>query len=55
MEPRIYISPEPFRLETGHTLPELKIAYHTYGELNAAHDNVVWVCHALTANSDVAD
>ena len=55
MEPRIYIAPEPFRLETGHTLPELKIAYHTYGELNAAHDNVVWVCHALTANSDVAD
>lgn len=54
MEPRIYISPEPFRLETGHMLPELKIAYHTYGELNAAHDNVVWVCHALTANSDVA-
>ena len=55
MEPRIYIAPEPFQLETGHTLPELKIAYHTYGELNAAHDNVVWVCHALTANSDVAD
>ena len=54
MEPRIYISPEPFRLETGHMLPELKIAYHTYGELNAAHANVVWVCHALTANSDVA-
>ena len=40
MEPRIYIAPEPFQLETGHTLPELKIAYHTYGELNAAHDNV---------------
>lgn len=55
MKPRIYIAPRPFRLETGHTLPELKIAYHTYGELNAAHDNVVWVCHALTANSDVAD
>ena len=50
MEPRIYIAPGPFRLETGHTLPELKIAYHTYGELNAAHDNVVWVWHALTAN-----
>ena len=36
MKPRIYIAPGPFRLETGHTLPELKIAYHTYGELNAA-------------------
>lgn len=55
MEAQIYIHPEPFALETGHTLPELRIAYHTYGEPNAARDNAVWVCHALTANSDVAD
>lgn len=46
---------QPFELETGHTLPALRIAYHTYGELNAERNNVVWVCHALTANSDVAD
>lgn len=44
-----------FRLESGIELPELQIAYHTYGELNADRSNVVWVCHALTANSDVAD
>ena len=55
MEPQIYIAPGPFELETGHTLPELRIAYHTYGTMNAAKDNVVWVCHALTANSNVAD
>ena len=54
MEPSIYKAPGPFVLETGHTLPELRIAYHTYGKPNAAYDNVVWVCHALTANSDVA-
>ncbi len=42
-------------LESGANLPELAIAYHTYGKLNAAKDNVIWVCHALTANSDVAD
>ena len=36
-------------------LPQLDIAYHTYGTLNALRDNVIWVCHALTANSDVAD
>lgn len=36
-------------------LPQLDIAYHTYGTLNASRDNVIWVCHALTANSDVAD
>ena len=42
----------PFELECGKTLPEVTIAYHTYGTLNAAKSNVVWVCHALTANSD---
>lgn len=51
----VFLSDEPFPLELGGELPALRIAYHTYGELNAARDNVVWVCHALTANSDVAD
>lgn len=36
-------------------LPELQVAYHTYGRMNADGGNVVWVMHALTANSDVAD
>lgn len=45
----------PFLLESGETLPEIDIAYHTYGTLNERKDNVVWVCHALTANSDVQD
>ncbi len=47
--------PHDFTLESGATLHGLDIAYHTYGELNPAGDNAVWVCHALTANSDVAD
>lgn len=55
MEPQIYRAPGPFELESGSALPELRIAYHTYGRMNAARDNVVWVCHALTANSEVAD
>jgi len=46
---------KPFALEAGGELPEVEIAYHTYGQLNEARDNVIWVCHALTANSDVAD
>lgn len=52
---QIYNYNKPFRLESGAELPELQIAYHTFGSLNAERDNVIWVCHALTANSDVAD
>jgi homoserine O-acetyltransferase/O-succinyltransferase len=44
---------QPFPLENGQVLPDIRIGYHTYGNLNSAGDNVVWVCHALTANSDV--
>ncbi|SEG18494.1 homoserine O-acetyltransferase [Sphingobacterium lactis] len=44
-----------FTLENGKTLPQLQIAYHSYGEMNADKSNVIWVCHALTANSDVFD
>lgn len=41
-------------MEAGGALPSLEIAYHTYGTLNPGQDNIVWVCHALTANSDAA-
>lgn len=44
---------QEFTLENGHTLPCYHLAYHTYGVLNKAGDNAVWVFHALTANSDV--
>jgi homoserine O-acetyltransferase len=44
-----------FELESGAKLQGLQIGYNTYGTLNKNRDNVVWVCHALTANSDVYD
>lgn len=43
---------KPFALESGITLPGYQLAYHTYGTLNAQRNNVVWIFHALTANSD---
>ncbi len=55
MSVKYYNHPAPFRLEQGGELRELTIAYHTYGRLNKEGSNAVWVCHALTANSDVAD
>jgi len=43
------------KLEAGGTLQDVSIGYNTFGNLNAAKDNVIWVCHALTASSDVSD
>ena len=42
-----------FQLSSGLELPEVKIVYRTYGKLNPDKSNVIWVCHALTANADV--
>lgn len=42
-----------FELESGAVLPEVRIAYHTWGTLSPTHDNVVWILHALTGSSDV--
>ncbi len=50
-----YKYPKIFKLESGKKLRNLEIAYQTYGTLNAKKDNVIWACHALTANSDVLE
>src|SRR4051812_10895118 len=53
MEYHIYTHKYPITLESGITLPEVRIQYSTAGERNTNDDNIIWVCHALTANSDV--
>jgi homoserine O-acetyltransferase len=50
-----FLLPDSFLLEGGGTLAGGRVAYRTWGQLNATRDNVVWVCHALTANADVLD
>ncbi|HVI43819.1 MAG TPA: homoserine O-acetyltransferase [Chitinophaga sp.] len=55
MSIKVFHSKSAFRLESGQVLPALHIAYHTYGTMKEDGSNVVWICHALTANSDVAD
>jgi homoserine O-acetyltransferase/O-succinyltransferase len=45
----------PFELESGFVLPGFHLGYHTFGKLNAGKSNVVWVFHALTANSNPLD
>lgn len=46
---------ESFVLESGVTLPGYHLAYTTHGKLNASRDNVIWIFHALTANSNPAE
>lgn len=41
-----------FDLESGERLSRFHLRYTTYGTLNADRSNVVWLVHALTANSD---
>ena len=49
---KYFIYPHPFQLDSGASLPGFTLAYHTFGTLNDAKDNVVWVVHALTGSSN---
>ena len=51
---RVVESDNPLELQCGKSLAPIDIAYETYGELNAAGDNVVLICHALSGNAHVA-
>ena len=42
---------DPLALACGRALAPVQVAYATYGTLNAARDNAVFVCHALTGDA----
>jgi homoserine O-acetyltransferase len=44
-----------FKLENGHQLISVPVAYKTWGRLNVKRDNVIVLCHALTGSSDAED
>lgn len=46
--------PGPIRLKNGGTLPEVTVAFETYGELNPQKDNAVLIFHALSGDSHIA-
>ncbi len=52
--PQILHYPHPFQTETGYVLPQIDIAYDVIGDLTAGRP-LVWVCHALTGNSNPLD
>ncbi|MDX2247647.1 MAG: homoserine O-acetyltransferase [Bacteroidia bacterium] len=55
MQTHFFHYTQPFQLESGEILPELTLAYATLGKINAQRNNVVWFCHALTANAIVPE
>jgi homoserine O-acetyltransferase len=48
---RRYMDVGEIRCEAGGVLPSVTVAYETWGELNAACDNAVLACHALSGDS----
>ena len=44
----------PFVLEGGGALDEVRVAYESWGELDADGSNAVLVCHALTGDAHAA-
>jgi len=44
----------PLRLRSGQVLPRFRLAYETYGQLNADRSNAILICHALSGDAHVA-
>lgn len=55
MNTKIFTYSQSFQLESGKVLPSFHLSYTTLGTLNKAKNNVVWIFHALTANSNAAE
>jgi len=51
---RLFHLPVPFGLEGGGLLHDLTLSYETWGALNDAGDNAVFLCHALTGGPHAA-
>ncbi|HTJ78697.1 MAG TPA: homoserine O-acetyltransferase [Rariglobus sp.] len=54
VEAHDFVTTSPFTFDSGQTLPGFTLRYETYGHLNAARDNAVLVCHALSGDHHCA-
>ncbi len=54
VEPRDWVTTEPFTFVNGQTIGGFTLRYETYGRPNAAKDNAILVCHALSGDHHCA-
>ena len=52
--PRDFVHSRPFIFQSGQSLPGFTLRYETYGQLNAARDNAILICHALSGDHHCA-
>ncbi|MCT4614002.1 MAG: homoserine O-acetyltransferase [Marinifilaceae bacterium] len=53
MQDKTYIHKGIFELENKEELIDIRIKYSYAGKINSNHNNIIWVCHALTGNTNV--
>ncbi len=52
--PQTHHFDQPLTLDCGRVLAQYDLIYETYGELNAAADNAILICHALSGDHHAA-
>lgn len=52
--PRDFVCREPFKFDGGAEISEFTLRYETYGELDAARSNAIFICHALSGDHHCA-